>query len=224
MARRSKLLQVLRLAEDFLISYNRYFEKKPWVYIHSGLSPEKRRSGKRYLQKIGKLDNNLSLDLSEKSVYHLISKPWDGKWRFVCFDIPEKHKDVRDQIRRSVKNLGFRQLQRSIWISPLSVDSYIDKIRKKLDEPLIISFIVGEMKGVTPGEAVNQLWDLNKWQDRCHQLIKRLRTKKSLNSQIETDFWSLVAGHPKVPVELLPNDWPLNKLITIFVSQAGGNG
>lgn len=48
-----------------------------------------------------------------------MKKPWDRKWRIVMYDIPEDKKTAREQIRRLIKQLGFVQLQRSVWVHPL---------------------------------------------------------------------------------------------------------
>lgn len=60
-------------------------------------------------------DKGKSAALWEK--YKSLKKTWDGKWRIVAFDIPEKYFLVRDLFRRRIKELGFKQLQKSVWIS-----------------------------------------------------------------------------------------------------------
>lgn len=47
------------------------------------------------------------------------AKAWDKRWRIVIFDIPETQREARYQIRRLLKELGFVQLQLSVWIHPL---------------------------------------------------------------------------------------------------------
>ena len=42
---------------------------------------------------------------------------WDGVWRLVIFDIPEKHKRVRETLRRRLKEWGFNPWQKSVWAS-----------------------------------------------------------------------------------------------------------
>lgn len=42
---------------------------------------------------------------------------WDGKWRLVFWDIPEKRKQVRDVLRYKLKQLGFVRWQKSVWAS-----------------------------------------------------------------------------------------------------------
>lgn len=46
------------------------------------------------------------------------SRPWDGKWRLVMFDIPEKDKSLRDKLRRYLTARHFGYLQNSVWVSP----------------------------------------------------------------------------------------------------------
>jgi DNA-binding transcriptional regulator PaaX len=45
-------------------------------------------------------------------------KRWDKKWRIVLFDIPEVQKKIRDALRRKLKNLGFLEFQKSVFIYP----------------------------------------------------------------------------------------------------------
>ncbi len=48
----------------------------------------------------------------------LYRQTWDGKWRIVAFDIPEKYASLRDKVRDVLKRAGFQKLQQSIWIFP----------------------------------------------------------------------------------------------------------
>ncbi|KKP42377.1 MAG: hypothetical protein UR31_C0016G0007 [Parcubacteria group bacterium GW2011_GWA2_33_14] len=43
---------------------------------------------------------------------------WDRRWRMVAFDIPEKHKQGRDALRRRLIKIGFCELQKSVFIAP----------------------------------------------------------------------------------------------------------
>ena len=53
---------------------------------------------------------------------------WDGKWRIVIFDIPEKFKKAREALRRKLKDLGFLELQKSVFILPYECEDEIDFI------------------------------------------------------------------------------------------------
>jgi DNA-binding transcriptional regulator PaaX len=45
-------------------------------------------------------------------------KQWDGKWRLVMFDLPIRYTKARDSLRFKLKQLGFIQFQKSVWIHP----------------------------------------------------------------------------------------------------------
>jgi len=66
---------------------------------------------------------SLTYKLSEMSIQ---KKEWDGKWRVVIFDIPEKIREGRDAIRQKLKNLGFVELQKSVFVYPYECKNEID--------------------------------------------------------------------------------------------------
>lgn len=53
---------------------------------------------------------------------------WDGKWRIVVFDIPHKKKRTREAFRRKLYELGFKKLQKSVWIFPYDVTEQLELI------------------------------------------------------------------------------------------------
>lgn len=59
-----------------------------------------------------------------------IKKPekWDKKWRIVIFDIPEKKKKTREALRGKLKNIGFQELQKSVFVHPFECENEIDFI------------------------------------------------------------------------------------------------
>lgn len=54
-------------------------------------------------------------------------KKWDRKWRVLIFDIPttKTYNRARDAMRSKIKELGFFQLQRSVWIHPFPCEEEI---------------------------------------------------------------------------------------------------
>ena len=51
---------------------------------------------------------------------------WDGKWRFIMFDIPERRRLYRDVLRDKLKKLNFFQVQQSVWVYPYECEEEID--------------------------------------------------------------------------------------------------
>jgi hypothetical protein len=74
-------------------------DKKPRVVLT--------KKGEAYLQKI--LFEDIHLPEPKK---------WEGSWTFVLFDIPVQFSKERTSFRWRLKNLGFYQYQKSVWVYP----------------------------------------------------------------------------------------------------------
>jgi phenylacetic acid degradation operon negative regulatory protein len=48
--------------------------------------------------------------------------PWDGKWRLILFDIPEKAEEERRKLRKLLLENNFKMLQASVYISPWALN------------------------------------------------------------------------------------------------------
>lgn len=57
-------------------------------------------------------------------------KKWDGKWRLVTFDVPEKNRQARNWLRTELYAAGYQPLQKSVFIGKMPLD------RKLMEEIL----------------------------------------------------------------------------------------
>ena len=75
-----------------------------------------------------------------------IRKPrrWDGYWRIVLFDIPEKRRLGREALRSKLKQLGFHQLQKSCFIHPFECKSEIDFVSELFEVSPYVNFVVAK--------------------------------------------------------------------------------
>jgi DNA-binding transcriptional regulator PaaX len=53
---------------------------------------------------------------------------WDGKWRVLIFDINERRRRVRNQLRRLLDGAGFVRIQDSVWVYPYACDEFISLV------------------------------------------------------------------------------------------------
>ena len=67
-------------------------------------------------------DNQLSFRLTDSGRDRALwlkmkesDEKWDGIWRFVIWDVPEKRRVARDLLRYKLKQLGFLRFQKSVW-------------------------------------------------------------------------------------------------------------
>lgn len=71
-----------------------------------------------------------------------IPKKWDGMWRVVIFDIPEKRKRARNAINIKLKEIGFYSLQKSTFIFPYECKDEIDFVGEHLFVRKYIDYII----------------------------------------------------------------------------------
>ena len=55
-------------------------------------------------------------------------KKWDGEWRMIIFDVPEKKREFRDVLRETLRRLGFLELQKSVFVHPYSCQDEMDYV------------------------------------------------------------------------------------------------
>ena len=68
---------------------------------------------------------------------------WDGKWRVVIFDIPDKYKKrARDALREKLKELGFYQLQKSVWVIPHPCEKEIQFLCELFDITSYVNILI----------------------------------------------------------------------------------
>lgn len=62
----------------------------------------------------------------------LLEENWDGKFRLVIFDIPEQKRTVRNLLRRRLKDWGFKNWQKSVWVGRHDVTDKLRQLIKNL--------------------------------------------------------------------------------------------
>ena len=69
---------------------------------------------------------------------------WDGKWRIIAFDVPEKQRRGRDALREKMRELGCVQLQKSLWAWPYECRDEIDFIAEMFAIGPYVHHIIAE--------------------------------------------------------------------------------
>lgn len=86
------------------------------------------------------------------------SEAWDQQWRILIFDIPEEKRALRDMLRRLVKQVGMRKLQRSVWVTPLDCEEQFTRLCRAFDIQQYVMLIVSRH---LPGSTLSKKhWNL----------------------------------------------------------------
>lgn len=160
--------------------------------------------------------------LSEIPLAKFRKEPWDGIWRMVIFDIPEKEKKLRDALRQKLKELGFGKWQESVYISPFKISEQVSEFIKSrdLDDYAVVlesrKILAGDEKELA--RAIFNLDDLHAqyldFLELCgainNELNKKGRERKKildLWQKIREAYYQILLVDPGLPKELLPEDW-----------------
>ena len=215
--RQPKLIQILILLREWDMLFNQYFDRHdPPPSLEEWLFPAVRKS-QYYFEKKGVLNENLNFVQKPVSILHSILKPWDGYWTFVLFDIPQKHNSVRASIRRRLSDWGFCFFQRSVWFSPLPINSWLKQLDKQIDNFYYLTIVRGKIYRDDPRKLVAEKWQLELWRERALSWLKEVKENRGFKKGNEENFWSLILDHPKVPLSFTSSNWPLKKVIKNFI-------
>ena len=85
-------------------------------------------------------------------------RKWDGKWRIITFDIPERLRQSRNMIRGILKRVGFIKLQHSTWVFPYECEELSQFIR---EDPRIARFVLyGVLERIQDDERLRKAFSL----------------------------------------------------------------
>lgn len=94
-----------------------------------------------------------SVKLTDKAKIKVIDKyvslyKADGKRRLVSFDIPEVKKRKRNAFRRSIKKMGFRQIQKSLWVSNVNLGDLVEIAARECGVGDYVAYFVVESSNI----------------------------------------------------------------------------
>lgn len=212
-------LIVLELSGEYFCNRKRFLN---WTMNLSGVSHSSQKSYwyvANNLQKKGwVVKNNDGLTLLKKGREELRKqfpllewrkRPWDGKWRVVMYDLPEKIKSKRDILRNWLKRLGFGQWQMSVWISPHPLINSIHQIITQAGlEPFCSVHESKRVIGIPDTDFASKVWKLDQLNDKYRQILRQPTKYLDHKRNLE-----LLMDDPMLPQELLPQNWQWDNLM-----------
>jgi len=170
------------------------------------------KNGEIYLRLTSVGKKKFRRDISLRA---LQKKGWDKRWRLVFYDIAELESQTRRSLREKLLEIGFGQLQESIYISPYPL---ADDVREfllasglgdKVFVAVVERLLAGEEK-----ELVRKIWRLDRINDSYKKLIEEIEKATSEDKgspkfyrRFRTEFLEIYQNDPLLPKELLPDGW-----------------
>lgn len=138
---------------------------------------------------------------------------WDGRWRFVTFDVAEPERVRRDMLRNRLKSLGMGMMQESLYLSPFAM---LEELHDYLDAEGLLSYVhMFEAEGVMgtdPRKIAALVWRLEEVNRLYKKIIFTTQQKELAANILVNQYLEVVARDPLLPAELLPLDWAAERV------------
>jgi len=72
----------------------------------------------------------------------------DRKWQMVLFDIPESKRKQRNYFRKALQYLGYKRLQKSIWVCPYDTLKETEELIKRYNIKPFVELLLIEKVGL----------------------------------------------------------------------------
>ncbi|MFZ3101550.1 MAG: PaaX family transcriptional regulator C-terminal domain-containing protein [Desulfitobacteriaceae bacterium] len=218
--------------QAFRLSFSRMYSNG-WL--------ERQKKGVRSYYAMSEKGLQLMID-SEKRIFPQSTKTqgWDGHWFLVGHiqpneDSSKNTRDIRYELRRELKWLGFGTLSSNIWISPYDYKYEVQQIFKKLNIIDSIEIFTATHDGYALDRIlVTKCWDLsktnaayrqflNEYSSRLTEIKSQLEKREFSDSQcffervmLVTQYRKFPFSDPGLPEELLLPDWLGIKATNLF--------
>lgn len=178
------------------------------------------KKDKVYLRLTSQGNHKITQDVS---LFKYEQQPWDGYWRMVIFDIPEKNKSLRNTLRQKLVSLGFGQWQKSIYITPFPLEEEVNQFLKSQKLWGHCFCIKGQRLGKGDDQKIAEyVFKLEKLYDEYCQFIEDglyraqtfLKENKLQQQHIQAlveQYLKIILKDPGLPKELLPSYWRANE-------------
>ncbi len=150
------------------------------------------------------------------------SREWDGRWRLVLFDVPTTHNAHRARLRRYLHSRGFGYLQKSVWITPDSLEEDRQVLGNgKINVESLILLDARPCAGESDADIAAGAWDFESINHSYARHLKvlgerpgeALRDETSSKALLrwaasEREAWiEAVTNDPLLPERALPPDY-----------------
>ena len=146
--------------------------------------------------------------------FRFLKEKWDGKWRVLSYEIPEKKRDLRDKLRREVAGWGLGPWHRSFWLTPHPIIKELqDLVSGKEEEKYIQAFEADHVFGER-SILIEKVWGKEELDKKYRNMFKKWHIilsedqEKTENlKKVVLEYIQLLREDPGLPSELVGENW-----------------
>ena len=158
-----------------------------------------------------------------------VNREQNADWTLLAFSLPEAWRRERYDLRSRLTWAGFGSLQNGMWLAPAPVD--ISPIVGELElAGHVWAFRVRALPPSAPASVIRATFDLDALARRYREFARYWERRAEaqpdalvLSLRLSTQWLRIIRADPRVPVQLLPEDWPAISAQQLFRSLHGAH-
>ena len=163
--------------------------------------------------------------------------PWKGEFQGLLFGVPEELRSHRDRLRNAARLAGYAPLRPGLMVAAWDGWPALADVVAGLPNTATIYPLTLRMTPDDARRAAAEAWRLPEVAANTETLIARLVAGREAGSgatpsavslqhyvELALPAYHFFVGIPQLPVELLPDDWPVPRLVEALAGVRDGLG
>ena len=146
--------------------------------------------------------------------FRFLKSKWDGRWRIISYEIPEKKREIRDRLRREMQGWGLGPWHRSFWLTPHPIQTALTALTSQKEEEQYIQSFEAEHVFGNREILIEKVWQKSgldkKYRDMFkiwHDILATEGDKLNKFRKVINEYVGLLRQDPGLPVELIGEKW-----------------
>lgn len=160
--------------------------------------------------------------------FRFLKNTWDGKWRILSYEIPEKKREMRDRLRREVSGWGLGPWHRSFWVTPHPIIPQLQTLISNKDEEKYVQAFESDHVVGNRDVLIEKVWgtkelaaDYKKLFKKWHDILSTDQDKIAKMMKVTAEYVSVLRKDPGLPKELVGESWIGFESFSIFKEVRG---
>jgi len=146
--------------------------------------------------------------------FRFLKDKWDGRWRVISYEIPEKKREIRDRLRREMQGWGLGPWHRSFWLTPHPILTTLKSLTSQKEEERYIQAFEADHSFGDREILIEKVWGKTNLDKSYRELFKKWHDILSSNDEKLNKFKKVVSFYidilrqdPGLPKELVGESW-----------------
>ena len=142
--------------------------------------------------------------------FRFLKNKWDGKWRVISYEIPEKKREISDSLRREMQGWGLGPWHRSFWLTPHPIMITLKTLTAQKEEEKYIQAFEADHVFGDREILIEKVWVKTNLDRQYRELFKKWHNilsgdeeKLDKFKKVISEYINILRQDPGLPKELL---------------------